>query len=74
VPTGEICTFIAITSRASFEMVQKTVVAGAAVLVAISAPTLLAINTARDARLTLVGFARGDNFTIYTDEAERLSP
>jgi FdhD protein len=64
--------FTAVTSRASFEMVQKTVAAGVTLLAAASAPTALAIEAAREARLTLVGFARGANFTRYTDEAERL--
>ena len=64
--------FIAITSRASFEMVQKTVVAGVTLLAAASAPTALAIDAARGARLALAGFARGANLTLYTDEARRL--
>jgi FdhD protein len=64
--------FIAITSRASFEMVQKTVAAGVTLLAAASAPTALAISAARDARLTLAGFARGADLTVYADEARRL--
>jgi FdhD protein len=58
--------FICITSRASFEMVQKAVVAGVGALVAVSAPTALAVDTARDANLALAGFARGDAFVAYT--------
>ena len=64
--------FIAVTSRASFEMVQKTAAAGVTLLAAASAPTILAINAARDARLALVGFARGSNLTLYADQARRL--
>ncbi|MDR1968826.1 MAG: formate dehydrogenase accessory sulfurtransferase FdhD [Burkholderiaceae bacterium] len=64
--------FIAITSRASFEMVQKSVAAGVTLLAAISAPTTLAVDSARAARLTLAGFVRDDKFTLYTDEAARL--
>jgi FdhD protein len=49
--------FILVTSRASFEMVQKTVAAGVGALVAVSAPTSLAISEARRLGLTLIGFA-----------------
>jgi FdhD protein len=59
--------FCLITSRCSFEMVQKTAAAGIPLLVAISAPTTLAIDTARAAGVTLVAFARGDGMTAYTD-------
>src|SRR5262249_10501581 len=50
--------FCVTTSRCSFEMVQKTAAAGIPVLVAISAPTTLAIDTAKAAGVTLVAFAR----------------
>jgi len=63
--------FIAVTSRASFEMVQKTVLAGAPLLAAVSAATSLATATAERAGLTLVGFARGDDLVVYT-HARRL--
>src|SRR5690606_33657947 len=52
--------FAVITSRASYEMVHKAASAGMPMLVAISAPTALAIRVAEEAGLTLVGFARGD--------------
>ncbi|MGH6638813.1 MAG: formate dehydrogenase accessory sulfurtransferase FdhD [Polaromonas sp.] len=58
--------FIAVTSRASFEMVQKTVLARAPLLAAVSAATSLAAATAEVAGLTLVGFARGDDLVVYT--------
>ena len=58
--------FFCITSRASFEMVQKAAMAGAPMLVAVSAPTALAVNTARCAGLALAGFARGQDFVAYT--------
>ena len=58
--------FVCITSRASFEMVQKTISAGVGVLVAVSAPTALAVDTALAHRLALAGFARGDTFVAYT--------
>jgi FdhD protein len=58
--------FIIVTSRASYEMVQKTAFLGIGLLVAISAPTGLAIRLAEQAGVTLVGFARGANHVIYT--------
>lgn len=57
--------FIVTTSRASYEMVQKAVSAGAKMLVAISAPTGLAIRLAEQYGITLVGFARDNGFVIY---------
>jgi FdhD protein len=57
--------FIAVTSRASFEMVQKTAMAGVPLLAAVSAPTSFAVATAERARLTLVGFARQDDLAVY---------
>jgi FdhD protein len=57
--------FIAVTSRASFEMVQKTAMAGVPLLAAVSAPTSFAVATAQRARLTLVGFARKDDLAVY---------
>jgi FdhD protein len=64
--------FVVITSRASFEMVQKTTAFGAPLLAAISGPTGLAVRVAREAGLTLLGFARGDRATVYT-HPDRLS-
>lgn len=63
--------FIAVTSRASFEMVQKTAMAGVPVLAAVSAPTSFAVNTATQAGMTLVGFARGQDLVVYC-HPERL--
>lgn len=65
--------FILVTSRASFEMVQKAAVFGAPLLAAISGPTGLAVRVAEQSKMTLVGFARGDRLTIYT-HPERVSP
>lgn len=53
------------TSRASFELVQKAVLAGCPALVATSAPSSLAIERARDQHLTLVGFSRTSGFNVY---------
>jgi formate dehydrogenase accessory protein FdhD len=57
---------VLVTSRASVEMVHKTATMGLGVLVAISAPTSLAIALAEQSGLTLVAFARGDAMTVYT--------
>ena len=58
--------FIMISSRISYEMVQKTSVAGVTVLAAVSAPTRLAIELADAAGITLVAFVRQDRHAIYT--------
>lgn len=58
--------FIIITSRASYEMVQKTAWVGISLLAAISAPTGLAIRLANETGLTLIGFARDDQHVVYT--------
>jgi len=60
---------VCLTSRVSIEMVQKTAALGAPILVAISAPTALAIHTAQEAGITLVGVARDDSFEIFTHPA-----
>ena len=58
--------FIAVTSRASVEMVQKTLMARVSLLVAVSAPTALAVQVASAHRLALAGFARGRDLVCYT--------
>ncbi len=65
--------FVLVSSRASYEMVQKTVTLGIGCLVAISAPTGLAVRLAQDAQLCLAGFARGERLVVYT-HPEHLSP
>jgi FdhD protein len=65
--------FIAITSRASFEMVQKAVFAGAPLLAAVSAPTAHAVRLAGQAGLTLAGRVRGQGWVVYS-HAGRLDP
>jgi FdhD protein len=57
---------VLITSRVSVEMVQKTAMIGVPVLVAISAPTTLAIETADKAGITLVAVAREDGYEVFT--------
>ncbi len=58
--------WLIVTSRASYEMVQKAASVGITLLAAISAPTGLAIQLAEECGLTLIGFARNDNHVIYT--------
>ena len=58
--------FALVTSRASVEMVQKSATAGIALLAAVSAPTALAVRTAESCGQTLVGFARGASFEVYS--------
>lgn len=62
---------IALTSRVSTEMVQKCVMAGCAVLIAVSAPTLHALRLAEGAGLTLAAFARNEGFDLFC-HPERL--
>jgi len=57
--------FAVVSSRASYEMVTKSARAGIEVLVAVSAPTTLAVRLATAADLTLIGFARAGRFSIY---------
>jgi FdhD protein len=57
---------VLLTSRVSVEMVQKTAAMGAAVMVAVSAPTALAVRMADAAGITLAAIARGDGFEIFT--------
>jgi FdhD protein len=57
---------VVLTSRVSVEMVQKTASMGAPVMVAVSAPTALAIRTADAAGITLVAVARNDGFEVFT--------
>lgn len=63
--------FALVTSRASYEMVQKTATMGISMLVAVSGPTGLAIGLAQEAGLTLVGFARNGGHIMYT-HSQRL--
>jgi FdhD protein len=57
---------VVLTSRVSVEMVQKAAAIGAPLIVAVSAPTALAVRTAEAAGITLVGVARSDGFEVFT--------
>ena len=57
--------YVLTTSRGSYEMVQKIASVGIGMLVAISAPTALAIKIAQQYHITLVGFARNEQFVVY---------
>ncbi len=65
--------FIVITSRASYEIVQKAATRGVALVAAISAPTGLAVRIAEEAGVTLLGFTRGQGHVAYSHPA-RLAP
>ncbi len=54
------------SSRASFELVQKAVLAGVGMLIAVSAPSSLAVQLATETRLTLIGFTSARGFNIYS--------
>lgn len=58
--------FLLISSRASYEMISKAQVMGITLVVAVSAPTALAITIAKNSGMTLVGFARNGRHTIYS--------
>ena len=64
---------VLLSSRVSVEMVQKAATLGAPVIVAISAPTSLAIEVATGAGITLIGVARPDGFEVFT-HPDRITP
>jgi FdhD protein len=70
-PAGD--SVMVVSGRAGYEIVQKSITAGIAVLAAVGAPSSLAVALAREFNQTLVGFLRDDRFNVYS-APERLSP
>jgi FdhD protein len=57
-----------VSSRASFEIMQKSLAAGVPIVAAVSAPSNLAVQFAKENHQTLVGFLRGDRLNVYSGE------
>ena len=70
VPAGDLG--LMVSGRASFELVQKALVAGMPLLAAVSAPSSLAVELAQEFNVTLIGFLRGENFNVYSAK-ERIA-
>jgi FdhD protein len=65
---------VMVSGRASFEILQKALVAGAPVVCAVSAPSSLAVDVAEEFGMTLIGFLRGERFNVYAGRERLLDP
>jgi FdhD protein len=63
-----------VSGRASFEIVQKALLAGVPIVAAVSAPSTLAVSLAKESNMTLVGFLREGSFNVYAGEARLEGP
>lgn len=66
--------FVLVTSRASYEMVAKTAQLNIPLLASVSAPTALAIETAKRCAMTLIGFSQPGRHVVYTEISGEMSP